>query len=85
MASDLFATEVVHMDIPNIPKFAFSIDEFCRAHSLSRATLYNEWAAGRGPRKMKVGQRTLISLEAATDWRHDMEEGAGRQSPDDAA
>jgi len=26
-----------------------------------------------GPRLMKVGRRTLISVEAAADWRRDME------------
>jgi hypothetical protein len=64
----------------NSEKFAFSVDEFCRSHGVSRATLYNEWAAGRGPRRMKVGQRTLISLEAASDWRKEAEEAAQRSS-----
>ena len=52
---------------------AFSIDEFCRAHRVSRATLYNLWKAGRGPRFIKLAQRRLISVEAAAAWRREME------------
>ena len=33
---------------------------------------------GRGPRMMKLGRRTLISAEAAADWRRQIElESAG--------
>jgi hypothetical protein len=60
---------------------AFSIDEFCKLHSISRALLYKEWAAGRGPRAMKVGARTLISAEAAEAWRRSTE----AEAEDDAA
>lgn len=55
---------------------AFTVDEFCRAHRISRGSLYNAWTAGRGPRFMKVGHRRLISAEAAIDWRRAMEIGA---------
>jgi ABC-type phosphonate transport system ATPase subunit len=48
---------------------AFSIDEFCEAHRISRNTLYRQLAAGTGPRLMCVGARKLISVEAAADWR----------------
>ncbi|WP_212566890.1 hypothetical protein [Aromatoleum tolulyticum] len=37
---------------------------------------YKLMKSGHGPRIMKVGTRTLISVEAAADWRRQMEEGA---------
>ena len=55
---------------------AFSVDEFCRAHRISRGSLYNYWAAGIGPKFMKVGHRRLISAEAAAEWRRQCEAGA---------
>jgi hypothetical protein len=54
-------------------QLTFSIDEFCTAHRISRASFYNYVKAGHGPRLMKVGGRTLISVEAAADWRRGME------------
>ena len=48
---------------------AYSPAEFADAHRISRATLYKLWAEGRGPRRVKVGRRTLIPGEAAAEWR----------------
>ncbi len=48
---------------------AFSVDEFCAAHRICRANFYGLLKKGEGPRIMKVGGRTLISVEAAADWR----------------
>lgn len=53
-----------------------SVAEFCLAHGISRAFFYKLAKEGRGPRMAKVGRRTLISQEAAADWRHRMEEGS---------
>jgi len=39
--------------------------------------LYHLVNAGKGPRLMKVGRRTLISVEAAADWRREMEAKTG--------
>jgi hypothetical protein len=55
---------------------AFTVEEFCRAHRISRATVYNLWRDGNGPRRMKVRDRTLVSVEAASDWRRQMEAAA---------
>ena len=52
---------------------ADSIAEFCRRNGICRATFYKLLAKGQGPRIMKVGARTLISREAASDWRRRME------------
>jgi hypothetical protein len=51
----------------------FTIKEFCQAHKICRASLYNLWSAGHGPPVIKVGARVLISAEAAEDWRRQLE------------
>ena len=45
----------------------------CREHHISRSYLYLLWNEGREPRRTKVGRRTLISGEAAADWRRKLE------------
>ncbi len=54
-------------------QLAFSIDGFCESHNITRGFLYQLWQQGRGPTRMKVGSRTLISVEAAAEWRRKME------------
>jgi predicted DNA-binding transcriptional regulator AlpA len=46
-----------------------SIKQFCAAHSISRSFFYKLSQLGRGPRLSKIGARTLISAEAAAEWR----------------
>jgi hypothetical protein len=48
---------------------AFTVDEFCMTHRISRPFFYKLLKDGTGPRIMKAGLRTLISIEAAADWR----------------
>ncbi|MGH8579937.1 MAG: hypothetical protein ACREVK_07410 [Gammaproteobacteria bacterium] len=57
---------------------AVDIQTFCLLHSISIAGLYKLWRGGLGPTTMKVGNKTLISREAAAAWRRRME-GATRQ------
>jgi predicted DNA-binding transcriptional regulator AlpA len=59
-----------------IGREVFSVDEFCVAHSISRAFLYKLWSNGQGPRAMSVGSRKLISYEAAAEWRRSCEVAA---------
>jgi hypothetical protein len=54
---------------PPTETLAFSIESFCKAHALSRPFLYQLWKRGEGPAIMKIGRRTLITIEAATEWR----------------
>ena len=54
----------------------YSVAEFCREHGISRGLFYNMLREGRGPRVIKAGRRTLISREAAEDWRRRMEGAA---------
>ena len=51
----------------------YSVAEFCREHGISRGLFYRLLREGRGPRVIKAGRRTLISREAAEDWRRLME------------
>ena len=56
------------------PKFALSIDEFCKTHGpICRASFYNMLRNGTVPKTMRVGSRVLISIEAAAEWRREME------------
>ncbi len=51
---------------------AMSVSEFSRRHGICKATLYNLWRQGNGPRFMQIGRRRLISVEAAESWRAEM-------------
>jgi hypothetical protein len=55
-------------------KPALTILEFCHEHGrISKSFFHRLVNEGKGPRLMKVGRRTLISAEAAADWRAQME------------
>jgi len=57
---------------------AYAIKSFCRAYGISRSFAYLEIKAGR-LKLFKAGRRTLISREAAEDWRHALEQGTQRK------
>jgi hypothetical protein len=63
-------------DTPPPPAVAYSIQEFCAAHRVSRSWLYLQWKAGRGPRFMRAGVKRIITSEAAADWRREGVEAA---------
>lgn len=52
---------------------ALSVEAFCQVHAISRSSFYELKREGLAPRVMKIGRRTLISAEAAADWRRAME------------
>ena len=56
-----------------ISPMAYSIRQFSQAHSISMDTYFRLQRAGLGPVTMKVGGRTLISVEAAAAWRRERE------------
>ena len=58
---------------PPVAPMAYSIRQFCQAHSISVDTYFRLQRAGLGPVPMKVGGRTLISVEAAAAWRRERE------------
>jgi hypothetical protein len=54
-------------------RLALSIPEFCTAHGFSEGMYYKMRKQGLTPREMKVGTRTLITFEAAAQWRAERE------------
>ena len=54
----------------------YTIEQFCKVYNISRSKFYLLLNANAAPRIMKVGRRTLISLEAADQWRKKMEGSA---------
>lgn len=52
----------------------YTVDGFCRAHHMARSHFYDLVREGQGPRLLRAGRRTLISGDAAADWRRAMEE-----------
>ena len=57
---------------------AWEIDEFCKDNGISRPFLYKLWRTGKGPRRIKVGRKVLITDEAGADWRRELEESTVR-------
>src|SRR5262249_57344238 len=60
---------------------AMSIAEFCRLHGISEDMFYKMKRDGWGPATMKVGSRTLISVESAAAWRREREATRGGPAP----
>jgi predicted DNA-binding transcriptional regulator AlpA len=61
------------MEMQNDDREAYSVEEFCSRHSIGRATFYQLKKRGQAPQTFKIGARTLISKEAAAEWRREME------------
>ena len=51
----------------------YTVTQFCKSHHISRSMFYKLLQQGLGPRLMAVGRRRLVSIEAAADWRQQME------------
>jgi predicted DNA-binding transcriptional regulator AlpA len=60
---------------PLMQKLAFSVSEFCEAHSISRSLFYKLLSNGKGPRLSRVGNRRLVTAEDAAEWRRSLAEG----------
>lgn len=60
-------------------RLALSIPEFCEAHGISEGMFYKMKKQKKGltPREMKIGTRTLITFEAAAEWRKEREDAGG--------
>jgi hypothetical protein len=69
----------------------YSIETFCLAHHISESFYYELKKSGRGPREMQVRAtengraRTLITFEAACDWRIQSEREAATAAAGEAA
>lgn len=65
-------------------KSALSVTEFCREFGISRGLFYCLLRKGQGPSIIKAGRRTLISQEAAEQWRRGMEHDASAPAKEQA-
>lgn len=52
----------------------YTIAEFCNAHKISRSFFYVLISKNIAPKITKIGTRTLITAEAAQEWRKKMED-----------
>jgi hypothetical protein len=68
--------EVTGRKLSTEPVDAFSIPLFCSRHGFSQAHYYRLKAKGKTPAEMRVGNRVLISKEAALRWRREREQEA---------
>jgi hypothetical protein len=60
-----------------VERAAYTINEFCDAHRISRAHYYNLKRLGQGPDEARAGDRTvIITMEAAARWRRQREKAA---------
>jgi excisionase family DNA binding protein len=57
----------------DIERQTYSVSAFCAAFGIARSTFYRLLQNGEGPTVYHVGRRTLISVEAADEWRRRLE------------
>lgn len=55
------------------PRATSTVPQFCDDHNISCTHFYELLKSGKGPRLMKIGRRTLVTAEAAAEWRKRME------------
>lgn len=55
---------------------SFTISEFCQRNAISKSFFYKLVNSGAGPRLMRVGAHTRISVESETAWKIDREAAA---------
>ena len=58
---------------PGLQLGAYTVTGFCKAHGIGRSLFYKLQNINKGPRTFKAGRKTLISVEAAANWRRQME------------
>jgi predicted DNA-binding transcriptional regulator AlpA len=58
---------------PQPARQALGVSELAAALGISRATLYNAWRGGGGPKRMRIRGRVLVSREAMELWRRELE------------
>jgi predicted DNA-binding transcriptional regulator AlpA len=58
-----------------------SVPAFIADHGISRSLFYRLLKEGRGPRLTKIARRTLVSSEAAAEWRARMERETNQAAP----
>jgi hypothetical protein len=57
-----------------VPLAAYSICQFCAAHSISESFYYRLRTLGKGPVEIRVADKVTISVESAEAWRRQHEQ-----------
>jgi len=52
---------------------AFTINDVCKAYSISRSLFYKLQSQNKAPQTFNLGKRVLISSEAADVWQKSLE------------
>lgn len=52
---------------------AFTVEAFCKVHSISKGAFYKLKKIGRTPKLYYIGRKPYISREAAKEWRELMQ------------
>ena len=60
-----------------IPRVNWSVEDFCKAHSIGRTLFYDEVKRGELA-VIKVGTRTVVSAAAAEAWQKRKEDASRR-------
>ena len=58
---------------PPIVHSTLTVAQLCARNQISRVHFYELRKHGRGPKIMKMGRRTLITLQSESDWHAQME------------
>lgn len=66
-------------------KDAYTIGEFCERHGISRSFYFKTQNVGLGPLVMHLGNRVMISREAAEAWRRERERAGAPANQQPAA
>ena len=67
------AREEFKKRVTDVPRLAYSIEEFCALVDISVSMYGKMRREGLTPREMRLGRRVLISKEAMTAWRTERE------------
>lgn len=54
--------------MPDDTPICFTVAEFCAAARISKTFLYDLWARGNGPPRVKLAGRVLIPKAKAISW-----------------
>ena len=57
----------------------YSVAKFCQLHGVSKTTFYQLLRERKAPAVFRIGRRTLISAEAAADWRRSLESATAQE------
>jgi hypothetical protein len=67
------AREKFKKRVTDVPRLAYSIEEFCALVDISVSMYGKMRREGLTPREMRMGRRVLISTEAMAAWRVERE------------